>query len=234
MPLRLTAPRFFNSLGALPDFSDSLIEYCYDRQTSCDTERQAYYFECLQVITEDRGTELLEMKVATLQSQDKVSRRDITAAYRYLNIPPGDAKNIADERLRELFQAQQSDLGLVAQEEARAHLYKLGVARRSSLLINASRQSVETYEDALAWFGNGVDKTTPDEGILAVVAIKVGRRFLGLHYNCLETCTKTSSRPLTTKQTRRSHKKQSRPSQKLVRATNSTIGSSLVALTVTP
>lgn len=173
----LQQSRFFNSLGALPEFSDSLVEYAYDRQTICDPERQPYYFECLQEITDSRSTEQLQMKVATLQSQEIVSRRDIFAAYRYLNIPPSEGKNFEDSRIIELFQAQQPDLGAVAQEEARGHLYKLGVSRQSNLLINASRQSVDTYEDALSWLGNGVTKDTPDEAILAVLAIRVGRPF---------------------------------------------------------
>lgn len=165
--------RFFNSLGALAEFSDNLVEYAYDRQILCDPERQAYYFECLQVISESRNTEQLQMKVATLQSQDVVSRRDVIAAYRFFNIQPSDAANIDNARIIEIFQAQQPDLGAAAQEDARAHLYKLGVARQSSLLINASRQSVDTYADALSWLGHGVDQNTSDEGILAVLAIRV-------------------------------------------------------------
>ncbi len=65
-----------------------------------------------------------------------------------------------------------------SQEEARSALYKISVARNSTLLLNASRQSVDTYDDALRWLGNGVDKNTSDEGVLAVLSIKVGRASL--------------------------------------------------------
>lgn len=174
----LTVPRYFYSLGALPEFSDELVAYAYDRQVICDIAKHHYYFECLQCITESRGTEQLQMKVATLESQNIVSRRDVRAAYRAFNITPAASQDTSDSRIIELFQAQQADLGAVAQEQARGHLYKLGVARNSNLLINASRQSVDTYEDALSWLGNGVTKDTPDEGILAVVSIKVRRSFL--------------------------------------------------------
>lgn len=165
--------RYYNSLGALTDFSDSLIDYAYDRQLLCDPELQAYYFECLQEISEARVSEDLQVKVAAMQSQDVVSRRDITAAYRCFNLGPYDGKNTNDERLLSLYQARQSDSSAAAQEDARDSLYKLGIARGSTLLVNASRQSVDSYADALAWLGNGVDKTTPDEGLLAVLAIKV-------------------------------------------------------------
>lgn len=170
--------RFFNSLGVLPDFSDSLVEYAYDRQANCDPDLQAYYLECLQVITESRYSEQLQMKVATPQSQHIVSRRDLTAAYRFLNISPAESKLISDAQVIERYQAQQPDLSAHTQQEAREHLYKIAVSRNSPLLMNASRQSVETYDDALSWLGNGVNKDTPDEGILAVLAIKVSRAFL--------------------------------------------------------
>ena len=149
------------------------------------------------------------MKVATLQSQDIVSRRDISAAYRYFNIPLSEAKNIEDHRILELFQAQQPDLGPAAQEGSRAHLYKIGVSRQSSLLLNASRESVDTYEDALAWLGNGVTKDTADEGILAVLAIRVSRSCYAGILRCWATRADIDFRPETARQTRKSERKQS-------------------------
>lgn len=116
------------------------------------------------------------MKVATLQSQDVVSRRDLSAAYRYLNIHGSDASKLADERILELFQAQQPDLGPVQADEARQALYKIGSSRQSRILINASQQSVDTYEDALSWLGNGASKETSDDALLAIVGVKVSAK----------------------------------------------------------
>ena len=113
------------------------------------------------------------MKVATLQSQDLVSRRDLRAAYRSFNIN-SDSANISDERILELFQAQQPDLGSAAQEKARQELGRIGTARQSQRLISASLQSVDTYEDALGWLGNGADKNMSDESLLAIIAVKSG------------------------------------------------------------
>ena len=160
-------------MGALPDFSDSLIEFAYDTQSACEPQLRPYYFECLQVIAEYRSTEQLQIKVVTLASQDLVSRRDLIAAYRLLNVTPTEAKYLESERILDRFHARLSDLGMHAQEEARQALYKIGLVRDSSLLINASRQTVETYQDALIWLGHGVTAETPDEALLAVVAMKV-------------------------------------------------------------
>lgn len=169
----LTASRFFNSLGALPDFADSLLVFSYDRQILCDPERAAYYFECLQVISSGRNSEQLQMKVAMLESQDTVSRRDINAALSAFSILPREKDHISDQNIINRFQALIGDQSAPAQQQSRDHLFKLGIYRNSSILINASRQSVDTYEDALTWLGNGVSKDTPDDALLAVYNLKV-------------------------------------------------------------
>ena len=151
-----------------------LIEYCFDTQTLCDPSNTAYYFECLQVIAAGRSSEYLQTKVAMLESQECISRRDIRAAYRFFGVSPAEQGRFSDEEVLNAFSARLPDLSPAVQIEARAHLYKLGVACSSQRLINASRQTVETYEDALTWLGNGVGEETNDEMILSVVAVKVG------------------------------------------------------------
>ncbi|WPG98034.1 Hypothetical protein R9X50_00081800 [Acrodontium crateriforme] len=165
--------QYFASLGALPDFSDSLIAFVYDRQILCDPEDLPYYFECLQVISESRVTESLQMKVATLQSQDLVSRRDISAAYRHLGIDISSSQTLSDDRILEIFQARLVDLGPSAAEDARQALNRIGTARQSQRLLRTSHQSIDTYDDALSWFGNGVDANTPDDGIITIYTLRV-------------------------------------------------------------
>lgn len=113
------------------------------------------------------------MKVATLESQNVVSRRDVNTALNALNIPRSSRNTITDGEIIDHFQSLLADQAPSAQQRSREHLYKLGAFRNSTFLINASRQTVETYEDALAWLGNGVTKDTPDESLLAVYDMKV-------------------------------------------------------------
>lgn len=169
--------RFFNSLGALPDFADSLIEFAYDRQNLCDPERTPYYFECLQVITAGRNSEQLQMKVAMLESQHAVSRRDVNAAFSAFNILFRERAAITDQEIIDRFQAHIADQAPAAQQRSRENLYKLGAYRSSKALISASQQSVDTYEDALTWLGNGVTKDSADESLLAVLQVKVSRAY---------------------------------------------------------
>jgi ubiquitin carboxyl-terminal hydrolase 25/28 len=169
----LKTNRYFASLGIQPDSADSLVDFAFDRQSLCDPAHRSYYLECLQALAQSRGTETLQTKVAMMASEGMVSRRDLTAAYRQLNIPHNEAQTVSDERILNLFYVRISDLGPGAQQDARQALNQIGMSRNSKRLINASMQTLETYEDALEWLGNGVDKKTADEALLAVVAIKV-------------------------------------------------------------
>lgn len=157
---------YFASLGALPNFTDALLQFAYDRQAICDPGGTGYYFECIQAISEYRGTEQLQIKVATLQSQDLVSRRDVRAAYRFLNAKEEDS----DEHIINAFSARQSSCGRQAQEENREALGKIGLARQSTRLIKASKQELETYEDALSWLG--AERTVEDGFIVTMLTIK--------------------------------------------------------------
>ncbi|KAK1063912.1 ubiquitin-specific protease ubp2 [Friedmanniomyces endolithicus] len=170
----LTTHRYFASLGVLQDFADTLIEFAFDRQSNCDPERQAYYFECLQVIAESRGTEQLQTRVAMLESQDLVSRRDLSAAFRYLGVqvPTVGSTPPSVEYILDCFTARQSSVSPAVAEKNREALLKIGIARSSQKLIKASRQSVDTYEDALAWLGPEATKDTPDDLLLALAATR--------------------------------------------------------------
>lgn len=116
------------------------------------------------------------MKVVLLESQNAVSRRDVNAALSAFNILLREKDIITDQQIIDRFQAHLGDQAPAAQQRSREHLYKLGVYRSSTLLINASRQSVETYEDALTWLGHGVTKETHDEGLIAVFQLKVSEQ----------------------------------------------------------
>ncbi|EME40231.1 hypothetical protein DOTSEDRAFT_179215 [Dothistroma septosporum NZE10] len=164
---------YYSSLGVLPDFADSIVEWAYGRQSLCDPERKAYYFECLQVISESRGSETLQTKVAIMQSQGEVSRRDLSAALRLLGLPANDVEGADDDRVLNLFHVRQQDSGPATQEENRQALYKIGMHRSSQVLINASRQAMETYKDALMWLGHGCNSSTTDDNLLAIAGAKI-------------------------------------------------------------
>lgn len=125
-----------------------------------------YYLECIQAISEFRGTEQLQIKVATLQSQDMVSRRDLRAAYHFLGVMSSDS----DEHILNNFSARQANSSRHTQDENRQALGKIGLVRQSTMLIKASKQELETYEDALNWLG--ADKSIDDSFVVSMLAMR--------------------------------------------------------------
>ncbi|GAB7363300.1 hypothetical protein MBLNU230_g3581t1 [Neophaeotheca triangularis] len=164
---------YYASLGALSDFSDTLVDFAHERQTNCDPAQQAYYLECLQEITSARGSEQLHIKCATLESQGLISRRDLNEAYKTLAVPPVSAHTYSDDRIVGLYQARTTDSSPAVIENLRKAVHTIGTSRNSSVLTNAAKDSVETYDEAINWLGNGATKDSPDEYLLTAYAIKI-------------------------------------------------------------
>lgn len=81
-------PRWHASLGATIDFHDELIEFSYERQLELDPSNTPYYLDCLQGIAGGRHSEALDTKVAIEASENKISLKDVRAAFRELGLDP--------------------------------------------------------------------------------------------------------------------------------------------------
>lgn len=165
---------YFASLGALSDFADSLVDFAYERQVQCDALNEPYYYECIQSIAKQRGSEELQLKATMLESKGLVSRRDLSEAYRYFHLP-SDGGAADDDRIYNMFQAQHADLGAQEQEKAREMLGRIGRRRGSKLLINASQQTIETAQEAYAWLGNGLGPETDDSFVVTIFSLRVSK-----------------------------------------------------------
>jgi len=165
---------YYASLGALPDFADSLVDYAYERQTQCDVLNEPYYYECIQAIAKQRGSDELQLKTTMLESKGLVSRRDLSEAYKYFDLPV-DGGAADDERIYNVFQAQHADLAPQQQERAREMLGRIGRRRGSKLLMNASQQKIETAAEAYAWLGNGLGPETDDSFVVSIFSLRVSQ-----------------------------------------------------------
>lgn len=161
-------------MGALSDFADSLVDFAYERQVQCDALNEPYYYECIQSIAKQRGSEELQLKTTMLESKGLVSRRDLSEAYRYFHLP-SDGGAADDDRIYNMFQAQHADLGAQEQEKAREMLGRIGRRRGSKLLINASQQTIETAQEAYAWLGNGLGPETDDSFVVTIFSLRVSK-----------------------------------------------------------
>lgn len=79
----------FVALGAVEDFSDSLITSRYEVQCQQDPANIPYYFEALKTIAQLRGSEELEVKVMELMSLGVIAVSDLNLAYQKFNLTPG-------------------------------------------------------------------------------------------------------------------------------------------------
>lgn len=163
--------RYYASLGALADFDDSLILFAFSRQVAVDIENKAYYFECLQDLAAGRDSETLGMQVALLASQGLISKRDTSRAYQYFGIDPGHADIISDEHVIGSFKSRLSDISPMQAEEARKQLRVLGDVRDSERIRAEAAGSIDTYEQAMAWFE--LDHGTADDFVQTMYSLKV-------------------------------------------------------------
>lgn len=140
MLLNLYRPRFYAGLGAVEDFHDELIRFAYERQIEIDGSNTAYYLECLQGIAEGRDSENLHVKVAIEATSEKISRRDVRAAYRELGL---DATKIhEDDNILGIFNSRTADAPKQEPDMRRA-LKIIGQDRSSEkILIVASQGNI--------------------------------------------------------------------------------------------
>jgi len=167
----LTTCSYYASLGAVGDFDDALILFAFSRQGAVDIENKAYYFECLQDLAAGRQSEMLQMQVALLASQGLTSKRDTERAYQYFGIDPTHANVIGDDHIIGCFRSRLADVSVIQAEEARKQLRVLGDVRDSDRIRSEASGSIETYEQAMAFFD--LELGVADDFIPTMYSLKV-------------------------------------------------------------
>ena len=111
------------------------------------------------------------MQVAVLASKGVTSQRDLNRAYQYFNIDPAHAHVISDEHIIGCFRARLSDISPLQADEARKQLRVLGDARESDKIRAEASNSIETYEQAMAWLE--LDSNASDDFVQTMYSLKV-------------------------------------------------------------
>lgn len=132
---------YYIHLGALPDFSDGLIEFCYSRQTLCDPEKIPMYFQCLREIASARQSDTLQLRATMLESRGVVSQNMINEAYQYFNIQLDHANVVTDNMIIDRYNARLPDVGPDERVRAKHMLKLLADARNSQAMRDASSDS---------------------------------------------------------------------------------------------
>lgn len=126
---------YYAGLGALGDFSDTLLVFAYSRQVGTDAANSAYYFECLQDLAIGRKSSMLEEKVQMLASEGQTNRKEITTAYSYFGIDLSHITLLSDDVVIGRFKSRMQDTSPAYEEETRQMLRIIGQARGSSKIL---------------------------------------------------------------------------------------------------
>ncbi|KZF24550.1 cysteine proteinase [Xylona heveae TC161] len=167
---------FYASLGTVSDFSDGLLIYAFDRQIWCDRVNAPYYLECLEGLSQARRSEALQTKVAVMESQGEISRKEIRQAYSFFNLDPS-AMELDDDLIIGTFQARIQDAPR-QDEEARRLLKVIAQDRNSRRIQQVASETVTTYQQALAWLG--AEESTPDDFIVTMFTLKANESDSGV------------------------------------------------------
>jgi ubiquitin carboxyl-terminal hydrolase 25 len=131
----------YAGLGALWDFADDLVLFAFQQQAKNDEAHAIFYFDCLLAITGKRGSESLNVAVATMASQDFISSSDVEDAYRYFTIDLRVAPSLVDEHILGIFQSRLADSPPAQEADLRRRLHIIGKARGSLALMEAAEHS---------------------------------------------------------------------------------------------
>jgi ubiquitin carboxyl-terminal hydrolase 25/28 len=129
---------YYLGLGAVPDFADSLVHFCFQRQIAHLADTSAYFFDCLSGIAQKRETDELEMAVGMLASEGYVSQEEVLQAYRYLGFRPDETLNISDDQVLGSFNSRLESSPRHQETELREKLLIIARARGSASLVSAA------------------------------------------------------------------------------------------------
>ncbi|KAK9248574.1 hypothetical protein V1506DRAFT_452209 [Lipomyces tetrasporus] len=151
------------SLGAVPDFSDSLLLQTFDRQNACDPANSAYYLECLREISTARESEELQVRVVELQSLGALTRDDLRNAFAEFGIDDPDSFN-DDSIIIGIFKARLQDAPANASKLKSA--LQIIADAKGSAAISAFLQA-ESLNEEQSYSTLGVTKDIHDDMIIS-------------------------------------------------------------------
>ena len=127
--------RSFTTIGALPDFSDELVLYCFGRVIMLDPDRRATHFQCLRDIATSRDSEALTQRISLLELQGFVGQAEVEEAFEYFGIRDEKQSIISDEQLLGEYRSRLYDIGKNEEVRAKQALSTIAKARNSGLLV---------------------------------------------------------------------------------------------------
>ncbi|KAK2628937.1 hypothetical protein QTJ16_002040 [Diplocarpon rosae] len=137
---------YFQSLGAVDDFTDELLSWAYDRQCKCDPANKPYYFDCLEDIAKGRQSSDLQMKVTMAISIGEYGLKTLEEAYGLFGLLPDTSEG--DDHVMGLYKSRIASAPK-QKSEAMAALLVIAKHRNSEQIEALAKDNTVTYEEAL-------------------------------------------------------------------------------------
>lgn len=159
---------YYGILGACEDFSDRLLYFAFERQSTVDPSNRDYYLEKLKDIAIGRESIELNTQVAIVESQ-LIPKPGHLAAYRYFNVQ----EDAEEGQISAVFTARLEDSPR-QEQESRTMLKKIAKARNSENLMDLAEDQIKNHIQAYQWLSPGMNDDTPDDMIMTMVQVKLG------------------------------------------------------------
>lgn len=165
---------YYASLGAMDDFTDALLGWCYDRQRACDPGNKPYYLDCLRDLAKGRSSEDLNLKVALAESNGEVGLSEIEASYRYLGIDPNSSES--EDYILNCYRARVVSAPK-QKSDAKKALLMIGHHRYSTRIQAIAQNNMINLNDAFEILGVAADVDSESIGAAAVALVRIRSLF---------------------------------------------------------
>ncbi|KUJ10644.1 ubiquitin C-terminal hydrolase-like protein [Mollisia scopiformis] len=159
----------YQSLGAVDCFTDTFLEWAYDRQRQCDPFNKPYYLDCLTDIAKGRDSSDLQMRVVMAESANEYGLKTIESSYKFFGLDADTREG--DDHIMGLYKSR-IESAPRQKDEARQCLLVIAKHRDSEKIEALANDRTMSFEEALDFLN--VNKETASDSIeAAAVAVSL-------------------------------------------------------------
>ena len=159
----------YTVLGVPANVSDGIIIHGYEKQKATKPASSPYFLTALEEVNALRPSETLETHIATEISEGKFDSQSLRQAYSYFGLN-FKGQQTDDDHIIGIFRSRVEDAPM-HEIDMRENLRIIGEHRQSRKIVDFANNSLNTYDQALAYLGGSA--TTTDEFIETLYTSKV-------------------------------------------------------------
>lgn len=178
----------YASLGALDNFTDSLLIWAYDRQCECDPRNKPYYLDCIASIASGRESSDLQTRVVMATSAGEYGLKEIEEAYEYFTL---NAHSITtDDHIIGLYKSR-IESSPRQKDEARKCLLKIAWERDSHNIEAVANDKTMSHYEALEYLQLTEDIASDMVIAIAEATVSLRHTLELVAFHCLKLLTRS-------------------------------------------